>query len=56
MSKVTNSVKDIEGNPLRIEHPTLLADHSLYEVSFQNDRTEDLTANLIAENMLSQVD
>ena len=30
--------------------------HSLYEVSFPNDLTEELTENVIAENMLSQVD
>ena len=45
-----------KGDPRRIEHPTLFADHLLYEVSFPNGWTEELTANVIAENMLSQVD
>ena len=55
MARVTKRVKDNEGNPRGIEHPTFFADHSLYEVSFPG-QTEDLTANVIAENMLSQVD
>ena len=55
MVRVTNRVKDNRGNPGGIGHPTLFAYHSLYEVSFPNGRIEELTANVIAENMLSQV-
>ena len=33
----------------------LFSDHSLYEVSFPNGRTEDLTLNVITENMLSKI-
>ena len=55
MARVTNTVKDNNGNPRDIEQPALFADHSLYEVSFTNGRTEELTANVISENMLSQV-
>ena len=42
MARVTKRVKDNEGNPRGIEHLTLFTDHSLYEVSFTNRRTEDL--------------
>ena len=56
MAIVTNRVKENEGNPRGIEHPTLFSDHSLYKVSFPNGQTEDLTENVISENMLSQVD
>ena len=56
MDRVTNIVNDKEVNPRGIENPTLFADHSLYEVSFTNGRTEDLTVNVIYENMLLQVD
>ena len=56
MSKYTKHVKDIDGNPRGIEHPALFADHSLYEVSFPNGRTEELTENVITESMLSRVD
>ena len=55
MSRVTKPVKDNEGVPIGIEHPVLFADHSLYEVSFPNVRTEELTEKVIAENMISQV-
>ena len=56
MTRVTTRVKDNVDNPRGIEHPTLFVDHLLYEVSFPNGRTEELTANVIAENMLSQAD
>ena len=56
ISRVTKRVKDNKGKPRGIEHRTLFADHSLYEVSFPNYLREELTANFIAENMLSQVD
>ena len=56
MARVTKRVKYNRGNPRGIEHPTLFADHLLYEVSFPNVWTEELTANTIAENMLYQVD
>ena len=56
MARITKSVKENEENPRGVEHPTLFADHSLYEVSFTNVQTEDLTANMISENMISQVD
>ena len=56
MARVTKKLNNNKGNPIWIEHPVLLADHSLYEVSFPNGRTEDLTANVISENMIFQVD
>ena len=55
-SRVTNHVKYNKVNPRGIEHPTLFADHSLYEVSFPNGRKEELTVKVIDENMLSPVD
>ena len=55
MAKVMKKVKckdnNIEGkgyNPLH--------DHSVYEIEFTDGTTEELTANVIAENMLSQCD
>ena len=56
MARVTNRVRDNEGKPRRIEQPTLFADHSIYEVLFTNVQMEELTENIISENMLSQVD
>ena len=55
IAKFTNFVKDNKGNPRGVENPVLFAYHSLYEVSFPNVRTEELTENMIYENMLSQV-
>ena len=55
MARVTKRVKDNEGNPRGIEHPTSFADHSLYEVSFPNGLMEELTENVSAENMISLV-
>ena len=34
----------------------MFVDHSLYELLFSNGQTEYLTANMIDENILSQVD
>ena len=56
MDRVTNRVNYNNGNPRRIKKPTLFSDHSLYEVSFTNGQTEELKSNVIAENMLYQVD
>ena len=56
MGRVTKCVTDREGNPRGIQKTTLFADNSLYEVSFTNGRTEELTANVISEIMLTQVD
>ena len=56
MARVTKRVKYNEGDLRGIENPILFEDHSLYVVSFSNGQTEDLTARVTAENMLSQVD
>ena len=56
IARVTKHVKYNTSNPIGIEHPKLFADHSLYEILFPNGQTEELTANMISENMLSWVD
>ena len=56
MARVTKSVRNNELNPRGIKHPDFFAYHSFYEVSFHNDQMEKLTTNVIAENMLYQVD
>ena len=56
MARVTKRVKQNKVNPRGIECPTFFAGHSLYEVSFPNDQTEEPTANVIAKNMPFQVD
>ena len=56
MARVTKSVKENKGNLRGIEHPTLFADHLLYEVSFPNGRTEELKFYVIDKKTISQVD
>ena len=47
---------DNEGNPLGQAHNNPILDSREYEVEFLDGTTETLTANIIAENLLSQVD
>ena len=53
---VTRRIKDCDGNPVgkRATNPVL--DTRQYEVEFQDGSVETYTANLIAENIYSQVD
>eukprot|EP00978_Attheya_sp_CCMP212_P026550 scaffold87549_cov65-Attheya_sp.AAC.4 len=55
-AKVTKRAKDDEGNPMGKAHDNPLLDSRQYKVQFHNGDTEVLTANIIAENLLSQVD
>ncbi|KAI2511643.1 Reverse transcriptase (RNA-dependent DNA polymerase) [Fragilaria crotonensis] len=48
--------RDHDGRPIGQRHANPLLDSRLYEVEFPDGSTEAITANLIAENMLSQVD
>eukprot|EP00978_Attheya_sp_CCMP212_P023206 scaffold70488_cov59-Attheya_sp.AAC.8 len=54
-AKVTKRAKDDEGNPIGKAHDNPLLDSRQYKVQFHNGDTEVLTANIIAENLLSQV-
>ena len=56
MDRFTNNVKENKGNTRVSKHPTLYADHLLYEVSFPNGQTEELKVYVIDEKMISQVD
>ena len=44
------------GNPIGTESTTPLVDTRAYEIEFIDGTTETLTANIIAENLLAQVD
>jgi hypothetical protein len=48
--------RDHDGRPVGRRHANPLLDTRLYEVEFPDGSTEAIAANLIAENMLSQVD
>ena len=47
---------DEEGKPVGVPHNNLILDMRQYEVEFLDGETEVMTANLIAENILVQVD
>ena len=47
---------DDDGNPIGTERTNLLVDTRAYEIEFIDGTTETLTANIIAEHLLTQVD
>jgi hypothetical protein len=53
---VVGRKRDHDGRPIGKRHANPLLDTRLYEVEFPDCSTEAIAANLIAENMLSQVD
>ena len=54
LAKVLRKVTSADSNKPANYNP--LRDHSLYEVEFGDDHTEELSANIIAENMLANTD
>ena len=48
--------RDHDGRPIGKRHANPLLDTRLYEVEFPDGTTKAVSANLIAENLLSQVD
>ena len=53
---VVGRKRDQDGRPIGKRHANPLLDTRLYDVEFPDGSTEAIAANLIAENMLSQVD
>ena len=47
---------DCNGKPVGVETPNPVTDTWLYEVEYLDRTVETLAANVIAENILSQVD
>ena len=47
---------DVDGNPIGVAHNNILLDSRAYKVEFADGQTEILTANIIAENILAEVD
>lgn len=47
---------DLDGKPVGIYNPNPILDSSLYEVEYLDGMVEIMLANLIAENLLAQVD
>ena len=47
---------DDDGTPMGTHNPNILIDNSIYEVEFANGDVDLLAANVIAENLLAQID
>ena len=55
-AKVKKRVRDDEGNPVGRANNNPLLDSRKYEVEYIDGHVEELTANIIAENLIAQVD
>ena len=55
-ARVKQRAVDQEGRPVGSLHNNPLLDHHQYEVEFLDGRAQIMTANIIAENLLAQVD
>ncbi|KAI2507356.1 Reverse transcriptase (RNA-dependent DNA polymerase) [Fragilaria crotonensis] len=53
---VRKRVRDEDGTPVGTAHSNPLLDSRKYEVEYVDGHVEELTANLIAENLIAQVD
>ena len=56
MAKVIKPVKDNDGNPLGTIQNKHMLDTSEYTVEMSDGSSQELTANIIAESMFTQVD
>ena len=56
MAKVIKQVKGNDGNPLGIWNNNPILDTSEYTVEMSEGSSQELTANIIAESMFTQVD
>ena len=55
-AKVISRKRDSDGNPIGLRNSNPMLDTRQYEVEFADGATDVFTANLIAENLYSQVD
>ena len=56
LGKVRQRTKNKDGVPIGKRHPTPILDTRMYDVEFPDGSTDTFTANVIAENLFSQVD
>ena len=55
-AKVTKRLRDANGLPISTAHENPIMDTHMYEVEYQDEYKASLAANVIAQNMFSQVD
>jgi hypothetical protein len=56
LARVNKRVRDEEGNPVGNANDNPLLDSRKYKVEYADGHVEELTANIIAENLIVQVD
>ena len=56
LGKVTKRLKDKDGNPIGTANNNPILDTRIYDIEFQDGHTEAISANIIAENLFSQID
>ena len=56
LARVTKRLKDNDGNPIGKSNKFSILNTRQYEVEFKDGYKEALSANLIAQNIFSQVD
>ena len=56
MGRVTKRIKDQHGNPVGVANDNPILDTRMYNVEFEDGHSEAISANIIAENLFSQVD
>ena len=55
-ARVTKRMRDHEGKPIGVSNPNPLLDTRVYEIEYVDGHLAAMSANAIAENLLSQVD
>ena len=55
-AKIIGRTKDPHGNPIGLRNDNPILDTRYYDVEFPDGSTDSFTANLIAENLFSQID
>jgi hypothetical protein len=55
-ARVTKRMRNEEGQPIGTAHNNPLLDSRRYEIEYIDGNVEELTANIIAENIIAQVD
>ena len=55
-ARVKRWAVDVEGNPIGMANDNPMLDTRQYEVEYHTGETEILSANVIAENLIAQVD
>jgi hypothetical protein len=56
LGKVVGRKRDLDGNPIGKGHSNPIFDTRLYQVQFPNGHVEEYSANVIAQNIYSELD